>query len=93
MSSTAEAAGAAHHGSGAYIQHHLQNLQVCKGEHGEWIWNDCAGNFWAVNVDSMFFSILLGAVFIAIFWSAARKNLCCCPNQVSGVCGDYCRLR
>ena len=81
MSSTEAAAGEAH-GSGAYIQHHLQNLQVCKGEHGEWIWNQCAGNFWAVNVDSMFFSILLGVLFIAVFRSAAKKSSAGSPGKL-----------
>ena len=36
--------------SGDYIQHHLQNLQVCKAEAGEWVWNHCAGNPMAINV-------------------------------------------
>ncbi len=40
--------------SGEYIQHHLQNLQICKLENGEWAWNQCAGNPMAINVDSMF---------------------------------------
>ena len=59
--------------SGEYISHHLQNLQVCKDESGQWVWNECAGNFWAINVDSMFWSIFLGIVFILIFGSVARK--------------------
>ena len=58
--------------SGEYIAHHLQNLQVCKVD-GEWVWNQCAGNPMAVNVDSMFFSVLLGLLFVWIFGSAARK--------------------
>jgi len=58
----------------AYIQHHLQNLQVCKAESGDWVWNQCAGNFWAVNVDSMFWSVLLGLVFVILFRGAARKT-------------------
>ncbi len=58
--------------SGEYIQHHLQNLQVCKVD-GEWLWNQCAGNPMAINVDSMFFSIFLGVVFIWLFGGAARK--------------------
>jgi len=58
--------------SGEYITHHLQNLQVCKTDEG-WIWNHCAGNPMAINVDSMFFSVLLGLVFILIFRSAAKK--------------------
>jgi F-type H+-transporting ATPase subunit a len=58
--------------TGDYITHHLQNLQVCKAD-GEWIWNHCAGNPLTVNVDSMFFSILLGVVFVWLFGSVAKK--------------------
>ncbi len=60
--------------SGDYIQHHLQNLQVCKDEAGEWVWNHCAGNPMAINVDSMFWSVLLGAVFVLLFRGAAKKS-------------------
>jgi len=66
--------------SGEYIQHHLQNLQACKAESGEWVMNIgqnaadiCAGNPMAVNVDSMFWSVLLGLVFILLFRGAAKK--------------------
>ncbi len=58
--------------SGGYIQHHLQNLQVCKVD-GEWVWNDCAGNFWAMNVDSMFFSVFLGLLFLWMFRKVAKN--------------------
>ena len=58
--------------SGDYISHHLQNLQVCKvGD--EWVWNQCAGNPMAINVDSMFFSVLLGLVFVWIFGRVAKN--------------------
>jgi F-type H+-transporting ATPase subunit a len=60
--------------SGEYIQHHLQNLQVCKNEGGEWVWNHCAGNPMTINVDSMFWSVLLGVVFILVFRSVAKKS-------------------
>ncbi len=60
--------------SGDYIAHHLQNLQVCKNETGEWIWNQCAGNPMAINVDSMFWSLLLGLVFCFFFWRVAKKS-------------------
>jgi len=43
-----------------YIVHHLSNLRYGEG-------------FWAVNVDSIFFSVLLGLVFVVSFWLAARK--------------------
>jgi F-type H+-transporting ATPase subunit a len=58
--------------SGEYIAHHLQNLQVCKAD-GEWVWNQCAGNAMAINVDSMVFSVVLGLIFILIFGKAAKK--------------------
>lgn len=60
--------------SSDYISHHLQNLQVCRAESGEWIWNECAGNFWTVNVDSMFWSVLLGIVFFVLFRRVAKKS-------------------
>ena len=60
--------------SGEYIQHHLQNLQVCKDDAGAWVWNHCAGNPMTINVDSMFWSVFLGLVFVVLFRSAAKKT-------------------
>lgn len=71
------AAEGGHHGpltSGEYISHHLQNLQVCKAETGEWVWNHCAGNFWTINVDTMGWSVFLGLVFCYMFWRVAKKS-------------------
>jgi F-type H+-transporting ATPase subunit a len=68
-------AGESGHGaqtSSEYISHHLQNLQVCSVD-GEWVWNHCAGNPMAINVDSMFFSVVLGLIFIWLFRGAAKK--------------------
>ena len=59
--------------SAEYIQHHLKNLQVCQNESGEWIWNHCSGNFWAINVDSMVFSVVLG-LFLCVLFSRVAKN-------------------
>ncbi len=58
--------------TGEYITHHLQNLQVCRAD-GQWVWNQCDGNFWTLNVDSMFFSVLLGALFVFGFSRVAKK--------------------
>lgn len=69
-------AGEGEHGartSGEYITHHLQNLQVCKADDGSWVWNQCAGNPMAINVDSMFWSLLLGLVFVFLFRKAAKS--------------------
>jgi F-type H+-transporting ATPase subunit a len=60
--------------SGEYITHHLQNLQVCKNETGDWVWNQCAGNIGAINVDSMFWSVFLGLTFCFLFWRVARRS-------------------
>jgi F-type H+-transporting ATPase subunit a len=60
--------------SAEYITHHLQNLQVCWNEAGAAVWNDCAGNFWTLNVDSMFWSFALGALFFFMFRSVAKKS-------------------
>jgi len=67
--------------SSAYIEHHLQNLQVCKNEAGEWIWNHCAGNPMTINVDSMFWSVLLGLVFVFLFRGAAKKSSAGKPSR------------
>jgi F-type H+-transporting ATPase subunit a len=50
----------------------LQNLQVCSVD-GEYVWNHCAGNPMTINVDSMFFSVVLGLIFIWLFRGAAKK--------------------
>ncbi|MDZ7645247.1 MAG: F0F1 ATP synthase subunit A [Woeseiaceae bacterium] len=67
--------------SGGYIQHHLQNLQVCKTDSG-WVWNECAGNPLAINVDSMFWSVFLGLVFVWLFRSAAKKASTGTPGKL-----------
>jgi F-type H+-transporting ATPase subunit a len=51
-----------------YIVHHLANLR-----HGE--------GFWTVNVDSIFFSVLLGLIFVVSFWLAARKATTGVPGK------------
>jgi F-type H+-transporting ATPase subunit a len=60
--------------TGEYISHHLQNLQVCRDESGQWLWNHCAGNPLTINVDSMFWSVLLGLIFVLLFHGVARKT-------------------
>ena len=60
-----------HETSGAYINHHLTNLTVCRND-GAWVVGDCHGNFWALNVDSMAFSLILGLVFSYLFRRVAK---------------------
>src|SRR6186713_2338817 len=68
MSAAEHAAEHAPTGS-EYIVHHLGNLK-----HGQ--------GFWTYNVDSIFFSVLLGLLFVVSFWLAARK-------ATSGVPGKF----
>ncbi len=67
--------------SSEYISHHLQNLQVCRAETGEWVWNQCAGNPMAINVDSMFWSLLLGLIFVFLFRNVAKKSSAGKPSK------------
>ena len=68
--------------SGEYISHHLQNLQVCKVESGEWVWNDCAGNFFAINVDSMFWAVVLGVFFLTLFYRVGKRASVATPGKL-----------
>ena len=64
--------------SSAYIKHHLQNLTF--GNHPEHGWGIAHGaeearemGFWAIHLDSMFWSIVLGALFLWLFRHVAKK--------------------
>ena len=67
MSAAEQAAEHAPSGS-EYIVHHLQNLQYGHG-------------FWTFNVDSIFFSVLLGLIFIVSFLMVARKATAGVPGK------------
>ncbi len=61
-----------------YIKHHLQNLTF--GYHPENGWGIAHGSeeasqmgFWAIHLDTMFFSIALGVLFLWLFKRAADK--------------------
>lgn len=64
--------------SSEYIKHHLTNLTYGKLPDGSWGFahnSDEAAQmgFWAVNVDTMGWSLFLGALFFFIFRSVAKK--------------------
>lgn len=61
-----------------YIKHHLQNLTYGRHPDGSWGFAHSAAEakemgFWAIHVDSMFWSVGLGVLFIALFWGVARR--------------------
>jgi len=69
-----------------YIQHHLQNLTW--GRHPDGSWGFAHGaeeaqamGFWAIHVDSMLWSVLLGVVFLVLFGSAARRATSGVPGR------------
>lgn len=64
--------------SGEYIQHHLQNLTF--GQHPDGSWGIAHGaqeaaamGFWAVHVDTLAWSLLLGFTFFFMFRGVAKK--------------------
>lgn len=58
--------------SAGYIKHHLQNLQVCSID-GHLTTHCHEAGFWAVNLDTMLWSLLTGILFLWIFRSVAKK--------------------
>ena len=70
-----------------YIQHHLTNLTYgLNPETGEWEFAASASEaaamgFWSINVDSMAWSIGLGAVFLFLFIKVGRSATSGQPGQ------------
>ena len=58
-----------------YVSHHLGHAQACYSD-GAWrmgsSYAPCEG-FWVFNLDTLAVSVILGLVFITIFWLAARR--------------------
>lgn len=61
-----------------YIKHHLQNLTFGRLPDGTWGFAHTAADakamgFWAIHVDTLAFSIVLGGLFLYLFYAAARR--------------------
>jgi len=70
------------HSAGEYITHHLQNLTVCKVD-GEWAaGSHCQGQFYALNVDSMFFALALGLLLTVVFRRVAKRATTGVPGRL-----------
>ena len=77
--------------SADYIQHHLTNLTYGRFPEGHWGFahgqeDINAMGFWAINVDTMFWSLALGLVFLAIFSWAAKKAKPGVPGGLQNFC-------
>ena len=72
--------------SGEYIKHHLTNLTF--GNHPEHGWGIASSSeeaaemgFWAIHLDTMFFSLLLGAVFLYFFYKVGKSATSGVPGR------------
>jgi len=70
-----------------YIRHHLSNLTYGRFPDGQWGMAQSAAEakemgFWAVHVDSMFWSIFLAAVFLFFFTRVARSVSAGVPGKM-----------
>ncbi len=77
--------------SDEYIQHHLTNLTYGRFEDGHWGFAHGGGDiaemgFFAINVDTMFWSLTLGFVFLFIFITAARRVTTGVPGTLQNFC-------
>ena len=66
--------------SAEYIQHHLTNLTYGRNPDGSWGFAESGEQaaemgFYAIHVDSMFWSIFLGLIFCSVFRSVAKSAL------------------
>jgi F-type H+-transporting ATPase subunit a len=77
--------------SAEYIKHHLQNLTFGRLPEGTWgvahsAEEAKAMGFWALNLDTMFMSLLLGSVLMIIFHSVARRISTGTPSGLQNFC-------
>ena len=71
--------------SSEYIAHHLTNLTYGRMPDGSWAFAQDAEQvrqmgFWAINVDSMAWSLVMGVLFSAIFYYVARQATAYVPR-------------
>ena len=78
------------HSSGEYIAHHLTNLTFGKLPDGSYGLAHSGAEaaqmgFWAVNVDTLGFSVVLGVLFSLLFWLAARGATSGVPGRLQNL--------
>lgn len=65
-----------------YITHHLENLMFGQKEDGSWGLITHANGFWTFHLDTIGFSVVLGLIFIGLFWLVARKATAGVPGRM-----------
>jgi len=73
-----------------YIKHHLTNLTFGRMHDGAWGFAHDAADaaqmgFWSIHVDTMFFSLLLGGLFLYFFHRIARTATAGVPNTAQNM--------
>lgn len=79
------------HTSAEYIKHHLQNLTYGQLPDGTWgvahsVEEAKAMGFWALNLDTFIMSLLLGGIFMLVFYSVARRVVVGTPGSLQNFC-------
>jgi len=79
------------HTSAEYIKHHLQNLTYGQLPDGTWgvahsVEEAKAMGFWALNLDTLIMSMLLGAAFMFMFYRVAKTANAGIPSGVQNFC-------
>jgi F-type H+-transporting ATPase subunit a len=77
--------------SSEYIKHHLTNLTFGQHEDGSWGIAHSAAEaaqmgFWAIHLDTMFWSLLLGGLFLFFFKKAADVATAGVPGGLQNFC-------
>lgn len=77
--------------SSEIIQHHITNLTYGQLPDGSWGYGRTVEEvqsmgFWAIHVDTMFWSLTLGCVFLGIFILAARSATSGVPGHLQNLC-------
>lgn len=77
--------------SGEYIKHHLTNLTYGQHPDGHWGFAHTAEEakemgFWAIHVDSMLWSVLLGFILFYVFRKAAKNAHAGVPGGLQNFC-------
>lgn len=68
-----------HPTEGEYIQHHLEHLQL---NVQTWTITHGQTGFWLLNLDTLILSIVLGLLFLFVFWWAARSAVSGVPGKL-----------
>jgi len=84
-----------------YINHHLTNARMCMTDEGLGFNYECAeAGFWVWHIDTIAWSLLIGATFLYMFWRVGKKATTGVPSKtqalvelivefVAGLVGQY----